>query len=324
MNFIRRSFIAGCAATLVWPAGVSAQEKFPARPIRFVSPAPPGALSDTIPRLLATELARTMKTEVVVENRPGAGGSIATSAVAKMAADGYTLLLGTGGTMTLNPYFFANLPYDSAKDFVGLALVASTPLYLAVKADSPYRSVDDLVAAAKATPGLLAYGTIGNGSTAAIASALLAKAKGIQLIDVPYAGYAPGLNELLAGRLAFMFVDGSSLVRIEQGSLRALAVSTGHRAPRLPNVPTLKELGADVDIAVWFGIYARAGLSAETAQRLRHEVRSAIEQPAFRTQLASFGLEPGVLFGDDFQKFHLAELKRWEKAIPSLGIKGPT
>ena len=324
MNPVRRSWLAGCAAAAVWPSAAFADDKYPARPIKFVSPAAPGALSDTLPRLLATELGRTMKTEVVVENRPGAGGSIATGSVARAPADGYTLMLGTGGTMTINPYFIPNLPYDSAKDFLGIALVASTPLYMVVKADSPYRTVNDLVAAAKAAPGELAYGSIGNGSTASIASALLAKAKGIQLIDVPYAGYAPGLTELLAGRLAFMFVDGSSLARIEQGSLRALAVSTGQRAKRLPNVPTLKEVGADVDIAVWFGVYARAGLPPEAAQRLRQEVRSAIEQPAFRTQLAAFGLEPGTLFGDDFQKFHLAELKRWEKTIPSLGLKAPT
>ena len=265
-----------------------------------------------------------MKTEVVVENRPGAGGAIATAAVAKTPPDGYTLLLGTGGTMTLNPIFYSNLPYDSAKDFLGIAMVASTPLYMAVKADSPYRNVDDLVAAAKAKPGELAYGTIGNGSTPAIASALFAKAKGIQLTDVPYAGYAPGLNEILAGRLAFMFLDGTSLARFEQGSLRALAVSTGHRARRLPNVPTLKELGVDADLAVWFGIYTRSGVPAEVAQRLRQEVRSAIESPSFRKEVGTFGMEPGTLFGEEFQKFHLDELKRWERTIPTLGLKAPT
>ena len=320
MNPLRRIVLAGFAATLAMPASVIADDKYPSKPIRFVSPAPPGGLSDIIPRALAPELARTMKTEVVVDNKAGAGGTIATGFVARAPADGYTLLLGSGGIMSINPYTFANLPFDSAKDFVGIAMVAYAPLYLAVRADSPYKTVNDLVAAAKAKPGELAYGTIGSGSTAGIASGLLMKAKGIDMIAVPYAGYAPALTELLAGRLAFTFLDGSSLSRIEQGSLRALAVTTGTRSPRLPNVPTLKDAGVDIEISSWFGVYARAGTSVDAVERLRTEVRAAIQRPEFHAELGKLGLEPGRLFGEDFQKFHLAELKRWEKLIPTLNI----
>ncbi|CAN5734303.1 tripartite tricarboxylate transporter substrate binding protein [soil metagenome] len=322
MQLDRRSILGASAILSLSPLAAFAQQKFPSKPIRFVSPAAPGGLSDTLPRVLATDLAAAMGTQVVVENRAGAGGSIATAAVASGPADGYTLLLGTGGTMTLNPYFLSNLPYDTKKDFVGLALVAFTPLYLVVRPDSPYRSIDDLVAAAKKAPGTLAYGTLGNGSTAAIAAAMLAKSKGLELIDIPYAGYAPALTELLAGRLAFALVDGSSLARIEGGSLRALAVTTAQRAPRVASVPTLKELGVDIQIAVWFGVYARSGSPADALQALRTEVQHAVQKPEFRAQLTTFGLEPGNLFGEEFQKFHLNELKRLGETLPTLGIKG--
>lgn len=321
MIYTRRSWTAACMIALACTTQVFAQEKYPTRTIRFISPAAPGALSDTLPRLLATDLAASMSTPVIVENRPGAGGVIGTTAVARAPADGYTLLLGTGGSMTLNPYLVPNISYDAKADFQGLALMAFTPLYLVVRADSPYRTLDELVVAAKANPGKLAYGTIGAGSTAGIASGLLARAKGLDLIDVPYAGYAPGLNELLAGRLAFFMVDGSSLARIEGGSLRALAVTTSHRARRLPNVPTLKELGVDVDLSVWFAVYARAGLPREAAQRLQQELRQAVERPAFRSQLTLFGLEPGNMFGEEFHKWHLAELKRWGETLPAMGLK---
>ena len=322
IHFNRRTWLAGCAGALAWPAASLAQDKYPSRPIKFVSPAPPGGLSDTIPRILATELAASMHTPVVVENKPGAGGVIGTGAVATAPADGYTLVIGTGGSMTMNPYFFANQTYDTGKDFTGIALAAFTPLYVVVRSDSPYKSLDDLVKAAKASPGTLAYGTIGPGSTSAVASAMFAKARGLDFIDVPFAGYPPALTELLGGRLAFTMLDSSAVERIEHGSLRALAVTTAKRVKSAPNVPTLKELGVDVDLPVWFGIYVRSGVPADVLQRLRAEVRKAIEGPAFRRQIEGFGLEPGNLFGDEFQKFHLAELKRLGETLPTLGIKG--
>ncbi|NML43900.1 tripartite tricarboxylate transporter substrate binding protein [Ramlibacter sp. G-1-2-2] len=317
----RRAFAAGCAAVL---APAFAQERFPSRTIRLISPAPPGALSDTLPRLLASELGASMHSTVIVENKPGAGGAIGASTVAHAPADGYTLLLGTGGIMDFNPHLLPQVGYDPRKDFTGLALAASTPLYLVVRSDSPYKTFDDLVAAAKAKPGELAHGTLGNGSTVAVACTLLARAKGLQFIEVPFAGYAPGLQELLAGRLAFFMVDGSALSRIEGGSLRALAVTTALRAKRLPAVPTLKELGAAVDLSVWFGLFGPAGLPQAVAQKLSAELKAAIEKPAVRTQLAGFGLEPGSLFGDAFQQYHLAEVARWAGILPALGLKAST
>ena len=321
MKMIRRFVLASCAAAIAFPCAVLAQDKYPSKTIHFISPAPPGGLSDTIPRALAIELERAMKTTVVVENKPGAGGTIATGFVAKAPADGYTLLLGTGGMMTVNPYTFANLPFDTAKDFTAIALVAYTPLYLAVRGDSPYKSVADLVAAAKAKPGELAYGTIGPGSTPSIASGLLVRAKDIKMIDVPFSGYAPAMTELLGGRLAFTMLDGNALSQFQSGALRALAVTTAERAAVLPDVPTLKEAGADVDIAVWFGVYARAGLPQAASETLRQEVKEAMAQPSFRKALAPFGLEPGKVFGDDFQKFTLAELARYKTTLPALGIQ---
>lgn len=319
-HFNRRAFNTACAAALLAPLGAMGQAA--ARPVRFLSPAPPGGLSDLIPRTLSIELAASLGAPVVVENRGGAGGSIATAALTRLPADGQSLLLGTSGMMSLNPFFLPNLPFDARKDFEGLALVAYSPLYLAVRADSPYRSLDDLVAASKAAPGQLAYGHLGNGSTAAVAGAMLGRSKGLDLIDVPYAGYAPAATELLGGRLAFCFLDSSFLARLEQGSLRALAVTTAARSRRLPNVPALKELGVDADLSLWFGVYARAGTPAPIAARLRDALRQAAASSAFRAQLQTFGQEPGTLFGEAFQAFHLKELDRWARTLPTLGLKG--
>ena len=315
----RRHVLAALATALTAPA--FADERYPSRPVRIVSPAPPGALSDLLPRLLATELSAAMQASVIVENKPGAGGSIGATMVARAPADGYTLLLGTGGMMSFNPHLMPQLGYDPRKDFTPLALLASTPLYLVVRPDSPYKTFDDLVAAAKAQKGQLAYGTLGNGSTVAVAGTLMSRAKGLEFIEVPFAGYAPALQELLGGRLAFTMVDGSSLARIENGSLRALAVSTVQRAKRLPEVPTLKELGAPVELSVWFGLYAPAGLPAPIAQKLAAELKQAIEKPTVKTQLDAFGLEAGTLFGEAFLQYHSAEVKRWGTILPALGIK---
>ena len=318
----RRSFNIACAAALAAPFSATGQTAYPSRTIRFISPAPPGGLSDLIPRTIANELAKSMNTQVVVENRGGAGGSIATAALTRLPADGYSLLLGTGGMMSLTPFFLPNLPFDAKKDFEGLALLAYSPLYLTVRSDSPYRSFDELVAAAKSSPGQLAYGHLGNGSTAAVVGAMLAKSKGLDLIDVPYAGYAPVATEVLGGRLAFSFLDSSFLSRIEQGSLRALAVTTAARTPRLKNVPSLKELGVDVDLGLWFGVFVRAGTATDVSAKLRNELQRATSSAAFQAQLQTFGLEPGTLFGSDFQAFHMKEMNRLAKILPSLGIKG--
>lgn len=317
----RRAWLAACAGIVAFPSLVAAQEKFPSRPIRFIVPAPPGGLSDSIPRVLATELSASLNSPVVVDNRPGAGGTVGTAAAATAPADGYTLMMGTGGSMTMNPYFM-KLSYDTLRDFTGVALTASTPLYLAVRPDSPFKTLDDLVKAAKASPGTLAYGTIGSGSTSAVASAMFAKARGLDLIDVPFSGYPPALTELLGGRLAFTMVDGSAVSRIEQGSLRALAVTTAHRSKRFPAVPTLKEQGVDVDLAVWFGIYTRSGLAPEVLQKLRSEMRAAIERPAFRRQIEAFGLEAGNLYGDEFDRYFRSEFRRLGEVLPTLGFKG--
>lgn len=317
----RRAWLLGAGAALACPFAALARDAYPSRPIRFISPAAPGALSDSIPRLLAVDMATAMNTQVVVDNRPGAGGSIGTAALYSRPSDGYTLLLGTVGTMAFNPYFMPPQAYNTRRDFAGLGMAAVSPLYLVVRADSPYTSLADLVRAAKAAPGQLAYGTLGAGSTAGIASVLLARAHGLDLIGVPFPGYAPGLNELLAGRLTFLFVDGSAVSRIEQGQLRALAASTARRTERMPQVPTLRESGADIDMATWFGVYARTDTPPDILQRLRGEVRRAIERPAYRAQMVQAGLEPGSLFGEEFQRFHLAEIDRWGKALPALGIK---
>ena len=313
-----------CALSVValaWTAGAGAQDRYPSRTVKIISPAPPGALSDTLPRLLAIELSAAMQANFIVENRPGAGGAVAATAVSHAAPDGYTLLLAAGGMMSLNPYLLPKLGYDPRKDFSSIALLATTPLYLVVRGDSPYKTLDDLMSAAKAQKGQLAYGSIGAASGPSIVSALVARAKGAEFIEVPFSGYAPGLQELLAGRIAFFLTDASALPRVQGGSLRALAVTSTERAQKLPAVPTLKELGIPVDYAVWFGLYAPAGVPDAIVQTLARNARQALQKPSMAASLDSFGLEPGRLFGDDFHQYHLAEIKRWGEIVPTLNLK---
>ncbi len=321
MTSTRRAALALALAAAAAPARA---QGFPTRPIRFVSPGAPGSVSDSIPRLLAPEMADVLGQQVVVENRTGGSGLIGTQAAIGAPADGYTILISTLGSMAINAAVLPRMPLDITRDVRGLALLASTPLFLVVRPDAPYRDVAALIADARARPGALSFGHVGAGSTPSLVGAMLMRATGTEMIPVPYNGYPASLTEIVAGRVTLMFSDSTALPQIRDGALRALAVTGAARSPLMPEVPTLRELSHDVDVTLWFGLYARAGVPDEARTRLTEAARTAASRPAYRERIARLGLEPGALFGDDFHRFHLEEARRWAALIPSLGVQIPS
>jgi tripartite-type tricarboxylate transporter receptor subunit TctC len=323
----RRGALGLAAGSLlsVAPSRAHAQA-FPSRPLRFFSTGTPGSVSDIIPRVLSAEFERGLGQSVVVENRPGGSGLVGASAALAAPADGYSLFLGSIGTMTINPYVIPRMPFDSARDWIGIGLVAAMPLVVVVNPTAtPVRDFAGLVALARQRPGEISYGSVGAGSTSNILAAMLMRDAGINLIHVPYAGFSQAIAEIIAGRLTFMFADfGTAIGQIQNGSLRPLAVSTEQRSRLLRDVPTMKDLGYDHDVTLWYGVYVRSGVPADIIRRLTVETQRAATQPSVRERFANLGLEGGNLYGEEFQAFHLAELERWRRLIPALGIQVPS
>jgi tripartite-type tricarboxylate transporter receptor subunit TctC len=271
------------------PALAPAQD-YPSKPVRLILPYAAGGNADIWGRILAQKLTEQMKESFVVENKPGANGGIGTDYVAKSAPDGYTLLATASGPITVNPVLYAKVPYDPVRDLVPVAQCVVYQYVLVALADSPYRKLDDLLAAARAKPGL-PYGSTGIGGGNHLAAELLALATGTRFTHVPYKGSAPALADLLGGQLAFMFDTViTSVPHIRSGKLRAFAVSSAKRASSLPDVPTMQEIGVkDFDISQWQGVLAPAGTPKAIIDRLNAEIVKAMRAPDVHQRIAVQG-----------------------------------
>jgi len=308
-------------AAALLATGASAQT-YPTRPIRFITVSAPGTVGDIIPRVVGQELAARMHQPVVVENRPGGSGLVGATAGAHSAPDGYNLLLSTSGTMIVNTFVYSKMPFDSLKDFEPVALVASVPLVLVVNGTSPVKTFKDLMVMAKSRPGAVSYGSLGNGSTANISAAILKKAEGVDMIQVPYKGAPDALKDIFGDRLTMMFdFIGSSLPHIQSGKLRALAVAKSSRLAVLPDVPSMAELGyPGFDTTMFYGAYVPAGTPREIVQRLSEEFRAVLGQASVREKFAAIAVEPGELTGERFATYQTAQFARWKEIIKSLDI----
>jgi tripartite-type tricarboxylate transporter receptor subunit TctC len=282
-----KTFLALLFAVL--PALAPAQD-YPSKPVRLILPYAAGGNADIWGRILAQKLTEQMKESFVVENKPGANGGIGTDYVAKSAPDGYTLLATASGPITVNPVLYAKVPYDPLRDLAPVAQCVVYQYVLVALADSPYRKLDDLLAAARAKPGL-PYGSTGIGGGNHLAAELLALATGTRFTHVPYKGSAPALADLLGGQLAFMFDTViTSVPHIRSGKLRAFAVSSAKRASSLPEVPTLQEIGVkDFDISQWQGVLAPAGTPKAIIDRLNAEIVKAMRAPDVHQRIAVQG-----------------------------------
>ncbi|RYZ11897.1 MAG: tripartite tricarboxylate transporter substrate binding protein [Comamonadaceae bacterium] len=314
----------GTLATLIGlpAAAQSAAGAYPTKPVKVVVTYTPGGANDVSARIYSQLLGERLHQPFVVENRPGASGITGTTFVAKSEADGYTLLLGAGGTMTINPGLFPTLSYDPLKDFVPVGLVARSPLVLVVPPTLPVRSVAELIAYAKARPEGVTFASPGAGTPLHLAGELFMRQAGIKGLHVPYKGSSPALTDLMGGRVDLMFdVLGTSLPFVQAGKLRALAVTSSQRSGLLPDVRTLQEEGLkEFDVSSWFALFAPAGTPREVVAMLNTELVKAAATPDARQKLAPLGMEPASSSGDQLRQLVQTEQARWKELIRQARI----
>jgi tripartite-type tricarboxylate transporter receptor subunit TctC len=295
---------------------------YPERGLRIVVPFAPGGGTDVVARTLAQEMAKDLRVSVIIENRPGAGTIVGTQAVAVSAADGYTLLMGTFAN-AVNPSLNAKLPYDPHKDFAPVALIARSFNIVVVNPKSSIRTISDLIAAAKANPGKMTFGTFGAGTSAHLAGELFKDMAKVNLTAVPYKGAAPAITDLIGGQIDVMFTTVASAASlVESGQLRAIAVTSAERSPAFPQVPTVAEAGVPGYAAEsWYGLFARAGTPPELIDRLNRSAASAVQSEAFRKLSVNEGLVTVALPPEALDRYFRAEEERWRRVISEAGIK---
>jgi tripartite-type tricarboxylate transporter receptor subunit TctC len=296
----------------------------PGRPITVIIPFMSGASADTFQRLVAKKVTENTGQLIVVESRPGAGGTVGALAVKQAPPDGHTLLQGNSGTHAVNASLYAALPYDPIRDFQPITLMWTFPHLLIVPADSPATSVSDLAALAKSRPGGLSFASQGTGSSGhLLGETFKMTTKGAEMIHVPYHGAAPGMLDVATGRVDFFFVSyASALPFIQAAKVRPLAIASAKRLPVLPNLPTMAELGFHgFELDAWFGLLAPAGTSEDVIATLNAAFVRAVKDPEVVRQMEDQGTEPVTDTPEEFAAFIAAEVKRWGKIVRALGIK---
>ena len=296
---------------------------YPNRPIKLIVTVPPGGAADFIARLLASKLSTSMGQPVVVENKAGASGSLASDFVAKAAPDGYTLLQSSITTHGIGPHLMAKLPYDPVASFAPVTMLASLPLIMTVNADVKAAALPDFVALAKAQPGKLAFASSGNGGAPHMAGELLKIAASVDMLHAPYRGSGPAVADLVGGQVQVMFDGAPSLLpHITSGKLRPLAAASPKRNPLLPNLPTFAELGLpSVNVALWYGLMAPAGTPPDIIARLNREVNQALKSPDVLERFAAQGTESLGGSPEQAATYVKQELDRWGPVIKRAGIK---
>lgn len=322
---MRRIF--GILATLavllsLVPAAV-AQQNFPTKPVRLLIPYAAGGAVDILGRTLGDELSKRWGQPVIIENRTGAGGTIASQVVAKSEPDGYTLVIIATGH-AINPYLYTKLPYDTFKDFTPISLLGSSPNMLLVAANSPFKTLGDVLAAARAKPGSLSYGMSGIGTSTHLAGELLKYMAKVNITAVSYKGGAPQINDLLGGHIPLSFNNiPESIGQIRGGSLRVLGVTTAKRSAVLPDSPTIAEAGVPgYDTAVWWGMLGPGGMAANLAAKISKDCTEALHAPAVKQRLDNLGAAVVGTTVAEFDKFIRAEYQKWGPIIKAAGIKG--
>jgi tripartite-type tricarboxylate transporter receptor subunit TctC len=310
------------AFVLSTSATAFAQDTYPSKPIRLIVPFAPGGGTDTLSRIVAQGLSENLGQQVVVENRPGAGGAVGAELAAKAPADGYTLYVGSSATSML-PGLYKNLSFDVVKDFVPIAVIGTSPFIIVVPTGGPVTSLPEMIALAKAKPGTLTYGSAGNGSVNHIGTELFKSMAGVDIQHVPYKGTAAALADLLGGRLT-MLMDTvvSAVPNIRANRVRALAVTSNKRSSLVPDLPTVSELGpAGYDMDVWYAFVARAGTPEPIVRRLNTEINKVLASPSVRERYAGLGAEPASTTPEDMQKLWTAEEKKWTDVIRKANIR---
>ena len=296
--FLRRFALASLLGVCT---SISLAQSWPTKPIKVVVNFPPGGAADQIARVIGQPLSEALGQPVVIENRAGANGNLGGEAVAKATADGYTLLMSSGGMVSVNPHIYARMSFDPVKDLTPVAAAARVLVFLVVKPSLPVDNVQQFLAYTKAHPGQLTFGSAGNGSSPHLAAEMMKSQAGLFAVHVPYRGAAPALQDLLAGQIDFYFDPGIGLNQVRAGKLKLLAVGSPKRSPLFPQVPTLEEAGLKgFDADTVFGFYAPAGTPSEVVSRLNREINRTLGLPAVRDRIQALGGEPLAISAAEF------------------------
>lgn len=326
---IVRRFKPGLMATVValsCGAALPAHaQNFPDRPLTLVTPFPPGGSADMFGRSMANALQGVLKQTVISENRAGAAGNIGAAYVARSKPDGYTLVLGTIGTQTINQFLYKDMPFDPANDLIPIAMVASTPNIIAVSADSQIKTLPDLIAAARASKAKpLSYGTPGIGSSVHLTGAYFEQVAGIELLHVPFKGVSGSMPAVIGGQVDILMDNlPSTLAHVKDGSkIRGIVVTSAQRSPQVPDIPTAAESGLpDLNVTAWFAVYVPKGTPQPIVDTLIEASKTALKAPELAANFANLGAQPGTLFGKDLANFETAERQRWSTVIKTRGIE---
>jgi tripartite-type tricarboxylate transporter receptor subunit TctC len=308
------------SAILVLP-GTTWSQPYPSKPIRIVVSSSPQGGTDTIARIMATALGESMGQQVVVENRPGAGGQIGTSFVARAPADGYTLLMSAAAAVVIHPNTFSKLPYDIARDFTPVSLVASSDYILAVHPSMPVKTVKDLVALARAKPGQIAFSSSGRFGIPHLAGELFKQVANVDMLHVPYKGGGPAAIAILSGEVSLMFGTGPTVVpHARAGKLRLIATASEKRSRMLPELPTIGETLPGIVVTAWYGIQVPSGTPRDVVMRLHGEIVKAVSNERVLKAITSAGLEPVTNTPEEFAEYIRTQTALWGKVVKASGV----
>ena len=309
---------------LAWclAACAAAAQTFPVKPVRIVSPYPPGGGNDTLARTLTPKLTENLGQQVIVDNRPGANTIIGTEHAARSAPDGYTMVL-VPNVLAINPYLYAKLPYDAVKDFAPITLVGISPLVVALHPSVPVKDVRGLLALARSRPGQVQYGSSGIGSVGHVGVSLLESMTAVKLDHIPYKGTAPMLVDVMNGQLSFTFASAlGAMPHVKNGRLRAIAVTSAKRSSALPGLPTIAESGVPgYEFILWYGLVAPAGVPADIVGRLNAEIGKALRDPGISAKLANQGVDANPSTPQAFSELIRSELKKYANVVKQTGAK---
>ena len=321
---VRRHILALALAPWVLAAPTAFAQAWPTKPVRVIVSFPPGGAADQIARAISQPLQEALGQPVVVENRAGANGNIAGDFVAKQPADGYTLLMSSGGTVSINPHLYDKMPFDPAKDLVPVAAAARVLVYLEVNpAKVPVTSAKEFMDLLKKNPGKLTFGSPGNGSSPHLAAEMMKAGGNVFATHIPYRGAAPAMQDLLGGQIDFMFDPGIGLQHVKAGKLKLLAVGSPRRSPQFPDVPTMEEAGLKgFDADTYFGFYAPAGTPAAVVTKLNAEINKVLNSKPFQERMAAIGGVPSPMSPQDFAARAQIDSVRFGALIKARGIKG--
>lgn len=319
----RRKLIAAAALPFAYGTPAAFAQAYPSRPVRVIVSFPPGGAADQIARAVSQPLQDALGQPVVVENRAGANGNIAGEAVARSPADGYTLLMSSGGTLSINPHLYPKMPFDPAKDLVPVAAAARVLVFLEVHPKVPVNNAREFIAYLRANPGRLSFGSPGNGSSPHLAAEMMKASANVFATHIPYRGAAPAMQDLLGGQIDFMFDPGIGLQHAKAGRLKLLAVGSPKRSPQFPDLPTMEEAGLKgFDADSWFGFYAPAGTPPAVVTRLNTEINKILRSPPFQERMAAIGGVPAPMSPQDFAARAQIDSVRFGALIRARNIRG--